>query len=314
MYSQFSSTHPFKEGLAVNETPQDTNEDFTPVLQNLGEVINENTFDPLANIADLRERLKRRKDLVDSQYMKLGFDLFLVYNTEVYRKWGYETYGDYVWGELGIAVDTANVYRRLWKKLQDLGLNEEKLAGIGYSRAQLVSSVLKKDNLDEWLGKARTLSWKDLKSEVKLTNFVKPKHKVVSVIETKAQPGSTDMMKADIIADIDGPKIVKDEETLVKKDFFFYPEQLRFVIMILQEMEKDTGSSKEGYNLVTALMEFQSNRVKCEKSDKPLLMMRGFELAFGGKLLWVKNGEQLDALNKLISENQELFGGSIIDD
>lgn len=279
-----------------------------------------NIVDPLDEIQDIHQRIVARKKVADHQYLKMGYDLFTVHEDESYKKLKYETFADYVWGELGIPISKADSYRRLWRHYtKELGVSQDQLEGVGVSRAVAIRAVVKQSNKEEWINKAKTLSWKELKSEITKEQNLRPKHKIQEVTSVKPKVdlenpnNAPNLMNSDIFVQHDDPKLLKSEETLVKKEFFLYPEQLRFILTALQVIEKETGSSKEGYNLASALHELLATRMVIgnDKNDKPLLLMRGFEQRYGGRLLWCKTSEQEEFLNKLVHDSDGLFNGSL---
>lgn len=289
--------------------------DLTPVQPDSfnAEIVSD-TDDPLAKVEDIRERILKRKNILDQQYLRLGYDLFLVYKDESYKKWDYESYADYVTNEVGISIQTADDYRRLWKFYNEMCVDQDKLSGIGYTRARTIRSVLKRSNVDQWLEKARTLSFDNLRAEVKLERLKYPKYDIKNIADIKkSELPNSNMMDSTIYVDNDGPQPLVSEESPLRKEFWLYPDQLKFLLTCLHSIEKETGSSKEGYNLICAMQELMSARIeRSDKSEeKPLLFMKGFELRFGGKLLWFKTDEQANLLANLINDQKDLFKGAM---
>lgn len=76
--------------------------------------------------------------------------------------------GDTLSSRIRIAQILMNVYN-FFVKSQDLNYSNETYAQIGYSKLNLIMSPIRTDkkNADEWIEKAKNLSFKDLQIEIK---------------------------------------------------------------------------------------------------------------------------------------------------
>ncbi len=76
--------------------------------------------------------------------------------------------GDTLSSKIRIAQILMNVYR-FFVQSEELSYANETYAQIGYSKLNLIMNPIKADkkNADEWISKAKTLSFKDLQLEVK---------------------------------------------------------------------------------------------------------------------------------------------------
>lgn len=300
------------ELIPVDETPQEVS--YT---------------DPFASVEDIRKRVLLRKGSIDQQYLEMGRDLFDIYYNKKYLDWDYETFTDYVFNEVGYADSTADKFRYLWKKyVMELGIAPDRLHGVGYAKADMLKPIITNKNADDWLDKARALTIKDLRVAI---NAEKSKHLKYKLTEGAAPPSpafkpdplaqlpalptdTVDPYKAPIMVEGEhGPVPLVTEDQPTKKQFLLFPDQWRYLHTILQEMARTTGSDKEGHNLICALQEMMASRIERgdKREEKPGLYMKGFELRFGGKLLWLKSEEQATLVKTFIDGQPDLFKGAM---
>ena len=266
---------------------------------------------------ELRERVVRRKKLLEYQFVYMAKDLFDIFHDRIYKEWGYETFSDYLFAEVGYTERTAKRYVELWRFYLDLLIQPDQLVGIGFGRAEKIKEYVTRDNADDWFEKARTFDDRKFNAALraeKVKRWPAPTPKPV-----KPKPES----KTDAPLTLENtlPALPHDTqepepETNEFKSFSLFPEQKRFVESVLLELQHETGSSKEGYNLVCALQMMTSSKI--ERGDdneaKPKLFLKGFELRFGGKVIWLKSPELVEAFMKFYNENINLFEGSIVDE
>jgi len=278
------------------------------------------------------DRVSDRVKHIGVQYLKLGQDLFLIYNLQLYKKLDkdYQSYGEYVVKELGFSEDMGNKLRRLWKKyVKNLNLKQDDFEGIGFTKALKLMPIVNKDNVQDWLDKARNKSGKELDKDIEEVKKKIPKFKSVDIsyveakapelisnrpIETAEQQKVFNIENNPKTIEVTPDNIELSEETLIKKTFYLYPDQVRILNDALESIERETNSTKDSFNLTCAIAEFIANRnVISKKEDKPYAFMKAFEERFGGKLMWVKNRNAADKLNDLISKDPELKGDIIYD-
>jgi len=127
------------------------------------------------------EKLSRRKDLrgliirlryeIEQSFYKLAKCLYAVHKDQLYSKWGFASFKDYMEKEIKLSVRTGerliSVYKMLESKIKDEGL-KKKMLKLGWTALHELKPVIKDEKTaEEWLGKAEQLSVEKLKSEVR---------------------------------------------------------------------------------------------------------------------------------------------------
>ena len=116
---------------------------------------------------NIREQSMALKRAIDTAYIVLGKNLYHIFHRRLYLEWGHETFDDYLETELGRSRSVGDRLRRMWVKfVKELGLQPDQLEGIGYSRALVLLPVISSVTAQDWLHKARTLTWRDLNEAV----------------------------------------------------------------------------------------------------------------------------------------------------
>jgi hypothetical protein len=189
-------------------------------------------------------------------------------------------------------------------------LPNEDFKGIGYTKAKDLRAIINQENAKDWLEKARNSTIAELRKAIRAEKARRfGKQVEVELVKNTGQPdGDVNVSDAILISTGDNPHAVSDDEYVVKS-FTFAPGQYRLVEQLLIQMRAETGSTKEGHNLATAIQDYLLNRglKAANKQDQPLLWMRSFEQRYGGNLVWVKNEEQAEFLRNAIEANKALF-------
>lgn len=267
---------------------------------------NDPAFQVEVPATDLRERLKARCQLLDKHYLELGYDLYQVAHRHLYREWKYESVSDYVYNELGRTPDWLKGMLDVWSTYQEkLAIPHERFVGIGYTKAKEMRTIINEKNADFWLEKARTSTLPELRKAIRSEKNSRFKKAVNVDVAANVE---ANMSGAVLISKGDNPQIL-GEDDWVKKTFNLAPEQFRLLEQMLVQMRSETGSDKDGHNLMMAISEFLMNRgPKAKKGqEQPLLYMRSFEQRYGGNLVWIKNQEQADFLRAAIEANKAIF-------
>lgn len=277
--------------------------------------------------SDIRERAKGLAKTMDQSGVLLGWTFYLIYYKRLYKNWGYETFNDYVFNEIGDTESTAKRRINLAKKyIKELGIDKEKLAGIGYTRAAMISSVIKTTNADGWLNKAKTSTLKDLRVAIDEEKLKNPKLRVRKITNLPAIPDPlalTDDKTITVDVPTTDPAITNEPTLLkpadiasdandvpLKKIFYLYEGQLRLLNTALEVMERSTSSAKEGENLSKILQVFLANANTDAKynSDTPIAEMRSFEENHGGKLVWFKTDGSIKEIREILKKNADIDG------
>ena len=262
------------------------------------------------------DRLEFAKRRLDEDYLIVGRELFLAFASGRFKKEGFNTFNEWAIHK-GIDPGRANRLRRVFKVFQrDLNVHTHRLQSIGYERAVAILPVIRLENAAVWLARAETLPYAKL---VELVSQEKPKRKKRSVV---VQPPGTDPQsykpedpKALAVSLLDekqqpsgdGKSANTPDETVYEKTFYLVGDQAKVVETALEEVERQTGSSKTGYLLSCALIEFLANRATREVGDDGRLKywLGLLEQRYGGKLLWVRDDEVGEKLSKLVQQAED---------
>lgn len=108
-------------------------------------------------------RAKALKRTIDTAYIGLGRELYQIFHRRLFIGEGFDTFDDWVERGLGISRSRADRVRRIWTKfVKELNLHADQLQGIGYSNALTLLGIINNENAQDWLAKAKTMSWRDL--------------------------------------------------------------------------------------------------------------------------------------------------------
>jgi hypothetical protein len=119
---------------------------------------------------EIRDYIRELKQAVDDSYAEISELLFYIYNDRLFSQWGFETFASYVENELGMKIRKAQYLLSIyyWFKVE---LSDEdvwnKIKPLGWSYAKELVGVVNKDNVDEWINKAKSMSVMDLATETR---------------------------------------------------------------------------------------------------------------------------------------------------
>jgi hypothetical protein len=111
-------------------------------------------------ILDLRNGLERG-------YLKLSKLLSEVRHKQLYVKWGFATFADYLDKELGFHERKAEHLIKIWDKVKGFNLDEERIKKIGWTKMRQVVPLLTEKNSKDLINKAEKLSARDLDEKIK---------------------------------------------------------------------------------------------------------------------------------------------------
>lgn len=137
------------------------------------------TFDPDDRIHLIAERIEnmpkdelepavaRLTDVVGTNYFELGGVFARISQEGFYAEWGFETFKDWVEAKTDMKRVKAQYLSRIYVKFVELEIPWSKFQDIGWTKAQVLLDVINQENADEWIGKAKVLSVRALREEVK---------------------------------------------------------------------------------------------------------------------------------------------------
>ena len=122
----------------------------------------------------LRDRLRAARTSIVTCMTGVAQDLHRVVREQLFKKWGYKNFGDYVETEVDFERRKADYLIAAWQKF-GVTLAEtrpdapELLAELGWVRSAAIAPVLADDgsNLDEWAEQARDMTVRELTKAVK---------------------------------------------------------------------------------------------------------------------------------------------------
>ncbi|MGI4990997.1 hypothetical protein ACRXCV_00065 (plasmid) [Halobacteriovorax sp. GFR7] len=113
------------------------------------------------------EVLPQLLDSVDNTYFAIGGIMARVHEESWWKDAGFESFRDYVEEECGQSYRTTMYWVAIYNDLIKAGVPFEAVADIGWSKLKEISKMLKPDNYEEWLQRAREMSLKQLMEYVK---------------------------------------------------------------------------------------------------------------------------------------------------
>lgn len=234
---------------------------------------------------------------VDRDYLLLGRELFVAFSTGRYRE-DFETFDDFA-ASKGVDPGRARRLRRVFKLFsKDLGVSFQRLESLGYERAIAIMPVITQNNREEWLQKASTMDYVSLVKEVKAKKLTKKRRKIVRepTVSQTYQPEDAARLIASITDDklkpsADGKTDIAGDDVVHQKVIYLIGDQNNVFEAALENIERRTGSSKSGYQLTCALMEFLAHEATrgLSDDDRMTYYMSVLERRYGGKLLWMQD-------------------------
>lgn len=254
----------------------------------------------------IRTDIANRSAKIDQEYLHLGKDLYVAKHMEHYLKWGFSTWREYVESEPGISIKRDERLRKVWKTLvKGFGVSAKQLHGIGFSKASLLSKdgLLTKENLSEWLAKARKLSFRELGKATKGTG--KKKVRVEERDETDDEGKPTGKTLVRVVIDDEG-----GEEEFETISFTLPPEQRDVVEEAVSKAELLAGSAKRGHLLHLICTDFLAGNLGSDPKESARLKfhLANLEEAFGVKVMALPVGDEAtDAITEFVNSRPDLF-------
>ncbi len=140
--------------------------------------------------AKLRSAVIRSRETIDEARWNLAEALYKIHDMSAWANWGYGSWKDYVEREVGSTVRTAQYLTsmfhyftiQLLDDVKDCDQDDPKfvdaikrrddiireLKPLGWTKAKSLVGVIRRDNADEWIEKAKDSSSSDLESKAKI--------------------------------------------------------------------------------------------------------------------------------------------------
>lgn len=221
---------------------------------------------------DIREKILDIKRVIDDSYLDLGRLLYKTLHLKLYLQWGYAGFSDYCAGELGFQERKAQYFIALWKKIRvELGLNEDQIKGLGWTKLKEIAPILTKENADEVISGVMTGG----------------KHgQPMSVREVQSY---ADDLRGGDDDDGDAGRGSPGEEKLQNFSVKLFPAQLQTVQDALTLAKKVYESDKQCYLLSSLCLEWQAQHLEGSDEDRLQHFLAQIEQRFKIKVVAFPN-------------------------
>lgn len=262
-------------------------------------------------------RIKAIVSRINSDYLYLGREIYKVYHRRMYLDLGYSTFDECMASEFGISKERADRVRRVWTKfIKELGVNPDRLDGVGFAKAFAMLPVVNSDNAGDLIDRAKNAS--SAKAFNEHVDLLKGKPKAVAKAKDNSasyeetttdhsmpQPSPSGRLTVQ-------PVEVIDQERPTKVTFNLYPSQREIIDAAIAEVTRNkTGGGLMAPNeaLSHVALGFMADRLT--RDGRPNAQVRfylnWFERVYGGKFVWITNDEAVAVLTKAINEHPNLF-------
>jgi len=271
---------------------------------------------------EVRKRVARLKKEIDSSYIQLGKDFYLIYHRRLFQNWGYDSFTDYVETEVGMAKQRAERCRRIWTKfVKECGVKPKELDGIGYTNALLLLPVVKSDNVKHWIDTAKgikrdefdkvvsrdPLTYRDL--DLAISAAKSPSAAAVADLPVAGTPPEPENPgeEIDTTPGSPMPPVPAGRRRLAVN---MHPSQYKVVDAAIAEARRTKPEEMaENEALAHVATEFLAARMS--KEEKPLVrvqfLLANLETSYGGKFVWVNDPAAAAFLGDCMEQRPDLF-------
>jgi len=233
---------------------------------------------------EIRERAKTIVRDIDDKYWELGEILYDVYDgvpggyralmkgegsraerQEMFRKWGYKSFGEYCEKEVGIRERTAqNIrYAYYWFSVH-LSLPEEvmvDLRSLGRSFVYQLSGFADETNITVWIEQAKTLTYEELRKAIKAA-------KAVAAGKSADDEERDQEAAGKAVEDEKGAKPLPKPEEWHTLQTSLADAQWEVWQSAFDRAKKLSGSDKIGHNMALICQDFLANNDFSDDSKK----------------------------------------------
>lgn len=149
-------------------------EEFVPDTQPVLVLEAEKEEDKI-DTTNIREKTLEIKDNINKYYTELCQNLWLIQKKQLFKGWGYPSFREYGSKELEFGGTKAIYLASIWN---NLAVNQDKLVfdkvmELGWTKGKELARVVTRENLSEWVNKAKHLRVEALVKEIR--TFIKKK-------------------------------------------------------------------------------------------------------------------------------------------
>lgn len=236
----------------------------------------------LAESTAVRGRLAEVKETIDKSYLEMGKLLYQTMHRKLYLDWGYDSFKAYCDGELRFKERKAKYLASIWKTVKvNLGLPDDKVEGIEWTKLQEATKVMDEDNAEDLLEEVRDMTYEQVKNKVREVQAEKAR-------EERLQSGSNDDGDEDVV------------EKLERFSIQLFEGQKATVEDAIACAERVTGSDKRCHLLATVALEYLSHHLEGDRDARLGTMIDRLERAFNTTLIEVKDKRAALELKKAL--------------
>jgi hypothetical protein len=195
--------------------------------------------DPIIKFASQIEKVKTRteiEEIIKNHSNARQFELFrlgggIAVAHELFNKSksefeGYKNFREYVEMVHGIRYSNAMRAAEIYRKLVQLQIPWSAFENIGWTKVRALLDVVTKDNVKQWVAKAKEMNFPSLKAHV----------------EAEKEKGE--------------PDTEQEPKTITTKTFKLYADQKQLVADAIKKAQEETGSAVEASNLEAICQSF----------------------------------------------------------
>lgn len=273
---------------------------------------------------EVRKRVAALKKEIDSGYIQLGRDLYLIYHRKLYEKWGHDTFTDYLETEVGMSQSRGERCRRIWTRfIKGEGIKPIMLDGLGYTNALALLPVIGKPTPEglpertalDWIAIAKNMSWRDLDLEVKKYTSITEAQKQALIdagAKVTEEPTEAGSLGPSDPGAIDGKM---DDRRLFNHKL--HPSQFKVIDAAMAEARRSKPDEMaDNEALAHIATEFLASRMSKEETPvaRVEFLLHNLETAYGGKFVWIPNDDAAGFLASAMKQRPDLFTNPEEDD
>lgn len=207
---------------------------------------------------DHRKKILGCVNDLQASMKEISWLLFQAQKLKRYESWGYASFKDYAHRELGFTYAKARALSNMW---MHIGAKDPEMFNtmmqVGWDKAMELARVVTKENLTDWMEKAKVLNADDLKKEVRtyILSFVPKENEDAQTTETThvkvSSSDSASPFDDERIVDNPPPQVEQDE--VFYKNFAFNMEQIKTVsqaIRTVREIYPNIQSETEAVAMI----------------------------------------------------------------
>lgn len=185
---------------------------------------------------------------VDETYFKLGGLFSVIQSNGWWKDKGYESFREFVEKRFGMHYRKAMYLQNIYVKLVESGIPWAKVTDLGWTKLKELVDVLNKDNVDDWVAKAKALS------ALQLADLVRESKKANPVLTSGLTPDSS----------------TPNATTIT---FKVHPDQKAIIKEAVAKAKADAGSEFDAVGLEAIALNYVSGP---KVSSGPKLTLREF--------------------------------------